>query len=153
MRRLAARTRGKLGPTRVAGQNMCPMGQVRTLADLCTADPVLARLVDARPGFDPRAWLGGLPPMDAFSVLVFGVIGQQLSIGAPPRILERLQAACGGRLPTPAELLAIDHDALRRVGLSRRKVGTLRDVARRSPTEHGERKSCERSPTGRSRIA
>ena len=28
------------------------------------ADPVLARLIDDRPDFDPRAWLAQLPPMD-----------------------------------------------------------------------------------------
>jgi hypothetical protein len=28
------------------------------------ADPVLARLIDDRPDFDPRAWISQLPPMD-----------------------------------------------------------------------------------------
>jgi hypothetical protein len=32
-------------------------------------DPVLARLIDARPGFRPRAWLDELPPLDAFATL------------------------------------------------------------------------------------
>ncbi len=31
---------------------------------LGNADPVLARLIDDRPDFDPRAWLAQLPPMD-----------------------------------------------------------------------------------------
>ena len=29
-------------------------------------DPVLARLIDARPDFRPRAWMDELPPLDAF---------------------------------------------------------------------------------------
>ena len=37
------------------------------------ADPVLARLIDARPGFRPRAWMDELPPLDAFSTLVVHV--------------------------------------------------------------------------------
>jgi len=34
------------------------------------ADPVLARLIDARPDFRPRAWLDELPPLDAFGTLI-----------------------------------------------------------------------------------
>jgi hypothetical protein len=49
------------------------------------ADPVPARLIDARPDFDPRAWLARLPPMDLFGALLYQVIGQQLSIAAPRR--------------------------------------------------------------------
>jgi hypothetical protein len=37
------------------------------------ADPVLARLIDARPDFRPRAWLEELPQLDAFGTLVFQV--------------------------------------------------------------------------------
>ena len=101
------------------------------LADLRKADPVLARLIEGHPDFDPRAWLEDLPPMDAFGVLVFQVIGQQLSVRATRRILGRLGALFGGALPTPAELLAVDPDDLAAVGLSRRKVATIRDVAQR----------------------
>jgi DNA-3-methyladenine glycosylase II len=103
----------------------------RALADLSKADPVLARLIDAHPDLDPRAWLEDLPPMDAFGVLVFQVIGQQLSVRATRRILDRLQTRFGGRLPTPAELLAVDPEEIARVGLSRRKVTTMREVAQR----------------------
>jgi hypothetical protein len=37
------------------------------------ADPVLARLIDDRPDFDPRAWLAQLPPMDLYGALLFQV--------------------------------------------------------------------------------
>src|SRR6266542_6412819 len=29
------------------------------------ADPILARVIDAHPGFRPRAWMDDLPPLDA----------------------------------------------------------------------------------------
>lgn len=93
------------------------------------ADPVLARIIEKHPGFNPRAWLADLPPMDAFGALVFQVIGQQLSVAATRRILDRLQDCCNGHLPTPAELLSIDPDQLRKTGLSQRKVAALRTVA------------------------
>jgi hypothetical protein len=51
------------------------------------ADPVLARLVDERPAFDPRAWMAQLPPMDLYGALLFQVTGQQLSVPATRRTL------------------------------------------------------------------
>jgi DNA-3-methyladenine glycosylase II len=95
------------------------------------ADPVLARLIDERPDFDPRAWLTELPPMDLYGALLFQVTGQQLSVPATRRTLGRIQALFGGHLPSPAELLAVDPGQLREAGLSWRKVGTLRDLAER----------------------
>src|SRR5882757_4303989 len=95
------------------------------------ADPVLARLIDDRPAFDPRAWLAQLPPMDLYGALLFQIVGQQLSVAATRRILGRIEALFGGRLPAPVDLLAVDPDSLRQAGLSWRKVGTLRDLAER----------------------
>src|SRR6476660_6036096 len=100
-------------------------------AFLRQADPVLARIIDARPDFRPRAWTTDLPALDAFSTLIFQVIGQQLSVRATRTILGRLEQQFGGRLPTPAELLASDPDAVRTSGMSTRKVATLRAVAQR----------------------
>src|SRR6266566_1063327 len=93
------------------------------------ADPVLARIVDARPAFDPRAWLAQLPPMDLYGALLFQVAGQQLSVAATRRILARIEALFGGHLPSPTELLGVDPGKLREAGLSWRKVSTLRDLA------------------------
>jgi len=98
---------------------------------LRNADPVLARLIDDRPDFDPRAWLTQLPPMDLYGALLFQVAGQQLSVAATRRILARVEAMFGGRLPSPAELLEVDPAKLREAGLSWRKIGTLRDLAER----------------------
>jgi DNA-3-methyladenine glycosylase II len=98
---------------------------------LCQADPVLARLIDDRPEFDPRAWMDQLPPMDLYGALLFQVTGQQLSVAATRRTLARIQALFGGHLPAPAELLGVDPDNLREAGLSWRKITTLRDLAGR----------------------
>jgi DNA-3-methyladenine glycosylase II len=95
------------------------------------ADPILARLIDARPDFRPRAWMAELPPLDAFGTLIFQVTGQQLSVSATRTILSRLQERFGGRLPSPAELLAADPQVLRASGLSARKGATLRSLAER----------------------
>jgi DNA-3-methyladenine glycosylase II len=100
-------------------------------SNLRRADPVLARLVDERPDFDPRAWLAQLPPMDLYGALLFQVTGQQLSVAATRRTLARIQALFDGHLPSPAELLGVDPAQLRQAGLSWRKIGTLRDLAGR----------------------
>jgi DNA-3-methyladenine glycosylase II len=101
-------------------------------AYLREADPVLARLIDERPDFDPQAWrMARLPPMDLYGALVFQVTGQQLSVAATRRTLARIEALSGGHLPSPAELLAIDPARLREAGLSWRKIATLRDLAER----------------------
>jgi DNA-3-methyladenine glycosylase II len=95
------------------------------------ADPVLARLIDARPEFRPRAWMQELPPLDAFGALIFGVAGQQLSVASTRAIISHLQDRFGGHLPSPAELLAADPHVLRESGFSTRKGATLRALAER----------------------
>jgi DNA-3-methyladenine glycosylase II len=98
---------------------------------LRNADPVLARLIDDRPAFDPRAWMAQLPPMDLYGALLFQVTGQQLSVPATRRTIARIEALFGGHLPSPTELLGVDPAKLREAGLSWRKIGTLRDLAGR----------------------
>jgi DNA-3-methyladenine glycosylase II len=95
------------------------------------ADPVIRACIDRRPDFDPRAWLDDLPPMDLFGSLIFQVAGQQLSVAATRRTVERVTSLFGGHLPSPQELLAVEPGDLRAAGLSWRKVGTLRDLAER----------------------
>jgi DNA-3-methyladenine glycosylase II len=98
---------------------------------LRSVDPVLARLIDERPDFDPRAWMEQLPPMDLYGALLFQIAGQQLSVAATRRILGRVEDLFGGHLPSAAELLTVDPERLRAAGFSWRKVGTLRDLAAR----------------------
>jgi len=95
------------------------------------ADPVLASVIAAHPAFRPRAWLDELPPLDAFGTLIFQVVGQQLSAAATRTIVSRIEERFGGRLPSPAELLAADPQVLRAAGLSARKGTTLRALAER----------------------
>ena len=94
-------------------------------------DPVLARLIDARPDFRPRAWMDELPPLDAFGTLVFQVAGQQLSVASTRAIISRLQQRFEGHMPSAAELLAADPKVLRESGFSVRKGDTLRALAQR----------------------
>ena len=126
-----------------------PVGRVResgdvavamTTADLAdpvgrellrTADPTLAKIIDARPEFRPRGWTAELPRLDAFGTLIFQVLGQQLSVAATRTILGRLEAAFGGHLPSPEEVLAADPQVLGASGMSNRKAATLRAVAER----------------------
>jgi DNA-3-methyladenine glycosylase II len=65
------------------------------------ADPVLARLIDDRPEFDPRAWMAQLPPMDLYGALLFQVTGQQLSVPATRRTLGRIEALSAATCPHP----------------------------------------------------
>jgi DNA-3-methyladenine glycosylase II len=95
------------------------------------ADPVLARLIDARPDFRPRAWMEELPPLDAFGTLIFQVAGQQLSVASTRAIISHLQDRFGGQMPSPAELLAADPQVPRDSGFSARKGQTLRALAER----------------------
>jgi len=95
------------------------------------ADPVLARLIDVRLDFRPRAWADELPRFDAFGTLVFQVAGQQLSVASTRAIISHLQERFGGQMPSPAELLAADPQVLRDSGFSTRKGQTLRALAER----------------------
>jgi DNA-3-methyladenine glycosylase II len=70
-------------------------------------------------------------PADAYGALLRSIVGQQLSTKAARSIYERLAALFDGRAPAPAELLDIEPEVLREVGLSWRKVEYLRDLAAR----------------------
>jgi DNA-3-methyladenine glycosylase II len=106
-------------------------GNASAVAALRKADAVMASLVDANPDFDPNAWLERLPRMDAFGVLTFQVIGQQLSVAVTRTMLTRLTDRFGGHMPSPEELLESSPEEIRAAGLSQRKVQTLREIAQR----------------------
>jgi DNA-3-methyladenine glycosylase II len=106
--------------------------EIRTgLARLHAADPVLARVIDEHPDFDPDVWIRRLPTLDLFGALVFQVIGQQISVIAATAIFARLTGRFGGRVPDAGELAAIDQETLRGLGLSWRKAATVLDLAQR----------------------
>jgi DNA-3-methyladenine glycosylase II len=101
----------------------------RALAALKATDRKLARLIDATEPIDSKAWRRGRPLGDPFSVLVYSIIGQQISGFAARAIAGRLSERFGGRMPSPVELLALDPADLKSVGLSRMKVEYLRSLA------------------------
>jgi DNA-3-methyladenine glycosylase II len=108
------------------------IAQVRRAQEhLRRADPVIGHLIDLRPDFDPYAWLTDLPPMTLFGSLLFQITGQQLSVAATRRTIERIRALFAGQLPAPEELLTVEPAELRAAGLSWRKVETIRDLAER----------------------
>jgi DNA-3-methyladenine glycosylase II len=101
------------------------------LAWLREVDPVLARVIDEHPAFDPNAWMQRLPTLDLFGALVFQVVGQQISVIAATAIFARLVEHFGGRAPSPDGLAVLGRDTLRELGLSRQKANTVLDLAQR----------------------
>jgi DNA-3-methyladenine glycosylase II len=96
---------------------------------LKASDRKLARLIDASEPIDTKAWRRARPLGDPFSVLVYSIIGQQISGFAARAIAGRLQERFAGRMPSPAEVLAMDPADLKSVGLSQRKVEYVRSLA------------------------
>jgi DNA-3-methyladenine glycosylase II len=95
---------------------------------LRAADPVLRDLIDRIGPLDEEARRRGRPD-DAYGALLRAIVGQQLSTRAARAIYARVLDLFGGRVPKPAELMAIEPDVLRAAGLSRAKVAYLRDLA------------------------
>src|SRR2546425_5266620 len=61
--------------------------------------------------------------------MVYSLIGQQIAANAARATAGRVTDRSGGRMPPPAELLALDPADLKSVGLSRMKVEYLRSLA------------------------
>jgi DNA-3-methyladenine glycosylase II len=62
-------------------------------------------------------------------VLVYSIIGQQISGYAAQAIAGRLQERFDGRMPSPTELLTLDAADFRAIGFSGRKVEYVRSLA------------------------
>lgn len=97
---------------------------------LLASDEVLAGLVRAIGPLGLAERQRGRPE-DAYGSLVRSVVGQQLSTRAARTIYRRLTDLYGGRPPDPSEMLVADEESLRAAGLSRPKIGYLRDLAGR----------------------
>jgi DNA-3-methyladenine glycosylase II len=82
--------------------------------------------------FAPITAQFGVPPLferePGFATLVGIMLGQQVSLASARAIFERLLASASPL--TPASLLALDDDALRRAGFSRQKIDYVRNLAR-----------------------
>ena len=101
---------------------------------LRSADPVLRKLIDEGGPIDPATDRRGSRP-DAYQAIARAIVGQQLSTKAAASIWGKLQDAFGGKMPTPAELLAADDDVLRGAGLSRGRSGSCATSRPGSPTD------------------
>lgn len=69
------------------------------------------------------------PHTDHYGELVSSIVGQQLSTKAAYAIWQRVLALFGGKMPTPEQLIKIDGQKLRDVGLSWNKVKYVKDLA------------------------
>ena len=92
---------------------------------LSAADPALARII-AQVGPYRRV---ALPDGSHFDAVMRAIVYQQISGAAATTILGRVFALFGGRSPSPEQLLAATDESLRAAGLSRQKIGYLRDLA------------------------
>lgn len=88
---------------------------------LSRRDKVLRRLVREYPDASLRT------RGDAFQTLARSIVGQQISVRAAQAVWDRFEAHLGR--VQPARVVAGDDEALRAVGLSRRKVEYLKDLA------------------------
>ncbi len=98
----------------------------RAVRHLKRVDPTLRRVIEQVGAcrLRPR------PDGASFDYIVRAIVYQQLSGKAAGTIYARVQALYGDRPPTPADLLATPPARLRRAGLSRQKLGYLKDLAR-----------------------
>ncbi len=97
----------------------------KAITHLKKSDPVMATVIEAV-GKCTYAPDNDVP---AFEALISSIIYQQLSGRAAATIERRFQDYFGGRMPTPKKLLAAPDEDLRGVGISRQKLGYLRDLA------------------------
>jgi DNA-3-methyladenine glycosylase II len=107
-----------------------PAATRRAIRHLKRTDPIIGRLIAqaGRCGYQLRS------DGAHFDHLMRAIIYQQLSGKAATTIYARVQALYGGRAPTPTELAGTSAVRLRRAGLSRQKLGYLKDLARRAAT-------------------
>lgn len=97
-------------------------------AHLRRVDRALGRVIRAAGPYLPI--FGGSE--NPYEVLCTSLVHQQISMKAAATIAGRVRALTPGPgYPTPAELPSVPDEALRGAGLSRQKVGYLRDLAAR----------------------
>src|SRR5499427_6737922 len=94
----------------------------KALNHLKTSDPILASIIE-RVG-PPQ--IGYREP--SFEALARAIVFQQLSGKAAQTIYGRVEEAAGGKL-TPESIQNLSVGEMRRAGLSRQKLGYIRDLA------------------------
>jgi 3-methyladenine DNA glycosylase/8-oxoguanine DNA glycosylase len=96
-------------------------------AHLRRVDPVLARVMEQVGPYRPGNRTGG----SHFHALLRSIVYQQLSGKAAGTIHERFLGLYPNAEPSAADILATPDDTLRSAGLSRQKIGYMRDLSRR----------------------
>jgi 3-methyladenine DNA glycosylase/8-oxoguanine DNA glycosylase len=91
------------------------------------ADPVLARVIESVGPCRFQLRVEGTH----YQALARAIVFQQLSGKAAGTIYSRFNALFPNNFPTPEATLAMSDEQLRGVGLSRQKIGYLRDLATR----------------------
>jgi len=106
---------------------MRPAEIARAVRHLRRADPVLARLVDhvGPCRYEVHREIG------PFAYLTTAIVHQQLAGAAAATIHRRLCALAGRKHPRPEDIARLSDAELRGVGLSRQKIGYLRDLVAR----------------------
>jgi DNA-3-methyladenine glycosylase II len=94
------------------------------LLHLSQNDDVLAKLIGQFGPFTPE------PHTNYYYELVSSIISQQLSVKAAATIEKRFVALFGDEFPTPEQIVAVDIEQLRSVGMSRPKASYVIDLAR-----------------------
>jgi DNA-3-methyladenine glycosylase II len=88
-------------------------------------DPVLARLIESVGPCRIQLRTEGTH----YEALTRSIVFQQLSGKAASTILGRFNSLYAGNAPTPEAVLATTDEQLRAVGLSRQKIGYMRDLS------------------------
>jgi DNA-3-methyladenine glycosylase II len=103
------------------------MSHRRAVTYLKKADPRLAAVIEAIGPctFEPAEHLAH------FTAITRSIVFQQLSGKAASTIYSRFAALFDDDTPVASAVLALSEDQLRSVGLSRQKIGYLRDLATR----------------------
>jgi 3-methyladenine DNA glycosylase/8-oxoguanine DNA glycosylase len=97
----------------------------RAVGHLRRTDPVLDDIIGRVGPCRLRQDAGGGP----FAALVEAILYQQITGRAAATIHGRLRKAVGRKHPRPPDIAALTDDELRGAGLSRQKIGYLRDLA------------------------
>ena len=97
----------------------------RARAHLRRVDPVIADVMVSVGAYKPADRAGG----SHMHALIRAIVFQQLSGKAATTIHNRFLDLYPGRAPAPADILATPDANLRVAGLSRQKIGYLRDLA------------------------
>lgn len=103
----------------------------RARAHLQRVDPVMAKVMDQVGPYRPADRSGG----SHFGALIRAIVFQQLSGKAAATIHDRFLALYPSGAPSAAEIIATSDERLHSVGLSRQKIGYLRDLSARMHRE------------------